>query len=511
VRVAVLVALLGRAAGAEAQSWEVDLDALRGTLPEPATIETLEDVYRVRVTVGSRTVVADTHLFGVPPVVVPYHNSDGMRDADGLVVERGDAAIAELFPPGEIGIALKHHRPTRRTVSLPYRSVFALREDLKLQDTHVLLVVGIERDGRPGAMTLSSPASYESGRFGTANYPMIFFRLRYPDYLDAARVRAFRDNIRTMAVAFTGLARLPCDYSGGDPVAARSAPAVREHAAMMVRAVAGDDEARSFFTRPENLLYCAELTHLATSAGLLAPLNAATFEPLVGEETWKAFRREVQRHRAGEPNAFDIGENPQARFVELTLAPPDLEPVSRYAPLDLRAAEEDRLAFAPMSLVDMIDLFVRTHLPRPDLGNDAPALQVELLRGIGPGLEALLGLDRLPPDDPRVAEAHQLWARILALVGAPTEDDRALRRRLAPLLDEARDLCRRLRPETAALIPPSLFHAVARGLWSDGLLGLEYAGHGVHLSLVRRADGHRRGIGSAAAAASVRGRPTPPL
>lgn len=479
-------ALTGGVVGEEA-AWEVDLDALRATLPEDPSLEELEDAYRVRVHLAGRTIVADTHLFGRSPSVVPYHNGDRVRAADGTLVERGDAAIAELFSPGEIGVAIKHHRPTRRTVSLPYRSVFTLREDLKLQDTHVLMVVGVVRDGRPGAMTLSSPQSYESGRFGTASYPMIFFRLRYPDYLDARQTRAFRDNIRTMMVGFSALARLPCDYSGGDPLAARSVDAVREQAAMMVRAIGGDLAARSFFSRDENLLYCAELAHLATSAGLLLPLNADSFLPLVGEEAWRAFVEEVEEHRRGERSAFaELNENRYVSLVEISLAPPGLLPAAAYAPRDRRATERERLAFAPMSFVDMVDLFVRTHLPRRDLGDDAPALQVELLRGIAPGLATLLGLDRLAPDDPLRTEARELWRRILETIGDDRLTHSELRERLDPLLGDARELCRRLAPETAYLVPPSLFHGVALGLWEGGLLGLEYAGHGVHFSQVRR-------------------------
>jgi hypothetical protein len=354
-------------------------------------------------------------------------------------------------------------------------------------------VVGVVRGGAPGVVTLSSPPGYESGRFGTATYPMVFFRPVYPDYLDAASVAAFRDNIRTMSVGFASVAKLPTDYSGGDVVGAADPAAVLAQAALMVRAIGGDAEARGRFLEPANQLYCAELGVLAASAGLLAPLNAATFVPLVGKDAWHRFERQVAAYGRGEDNGFTVGtDNRPSRLISLTLAPKDLRPAPSYAPADRRASEEQKLALPPMTLIDVIEQFVRLYLPRESLGEErGAALQGELLRAIQPMLLQLLGLERLPADEPRQADRLALddaWERMVAVVGRPHENAGALRRALAPILDELSQLAGRLvAPGTNLSAPPSLYHLVAQGSWDGGLLGLEYVGHGFHTSLVRRA------------------------
>jgi hypothetical protein len=63
-----------------------------------------------------------------------------------------------------------------------------------------------------------------------------------------------------------------------------------------------------------------------------------------------------------------------------------------------------------------------------------------------------------------------------------------MRRELEPTLHELRGLATRLvSPSTNFSAPPSLFHLTALHSWGGGLLELEYVGHGLHYSLVRRA------------------------
>src|SRR5690606_7358115 len=95
--------------------FEVDLDALNDNWPGPR-MESVEDAHRVTVKIGDQTLVADTHLFGDELRVIPYHNDDNIQDVDGNTIARGDAVIAAYFPPGEIGIGIKHHRPSHRVL-----------------------------------------------------------------------------------------------------------------------------------------------------------------------------------------------------------------------------------------------------------------------------------------------------------------------------------------------------------------------------------------------------------
>lgn len=477
--------------------WVADLDAVRAAFTGGPPIETVEDLFRVRLKMAGGEHVAGVHLFGEPVRVLPYHNDDGGRDASGAPVPRGDAALAEWFPPDEIGFAVKHRRIAQRELTLPFRSSLALREEIKLHDSHLQIVVGVQRDGAPGVVTLSSPAGYEGGRFGTATYPMIFLRPRYPDYLDAARVAAFRDNIRTMSVGFASVAKLPTDYSGGDVVGATRPDEVLAQAAAMVRAIGGDAEARSQFLDPANQLYCAELGLLAATAGLLAPLNAESFVPLVGAEAWQRFEEQVRAHGLGEENGFTVGrDNRPSRLIRLTLAPADLRPAPSYAPPDLRAVDEHRLALRPMTLIDMIEQFIRLYLPREELGEErGAALQGEMLRSIQPLLLQLLRIDQIPATDPQASDRAAVdaaWERMVEVVERPHADAEAMRHELAPIVEELRDLSSRLvAPGTNLSVPPSLYHLTARGNWEGGLLGLDYVGHGLHFSLVRRSSNER--------------------
>ncbi|HVS15745.1 MAG TPA: hypothetical protein VMV46_17615 [Thermoanaerobaculia bacterium] len=506
------------AAPARPPAWVADLDALRATFFGGPPIESVEDLFRVRLTLDGRTWTAPTHLFGDGPDgalrLVPYDNGDAATDVTGAPFGRGDRVIAELFPPGEIGFAVKHHRAAQRALDLPYRSTYLLREEIKLQDSHLQLVVGVERDGAPGAITLSAPQTYESGRFGARSYPMLFLRPVWPAWLAPEQVRAFRDNLRTMMVGFSSVSGFPSDYSGGDTMGASTPETVREHVAQMVRAIGGDEEALRWFREPEQRLYCAELGYLATNAGLLAPLNARTLVPMVGQEAWDAFVAQVELHRAGETSRFaSLNDNRYIPLVELTAAPGDLRPAPEYAPRPLAPA--DTLAFPPQTVADLIRVYLRVVLPamseatvavRPPMGSAAASadlepgkpprlptggtelavLRAELVRSLRPGVVQLLALHGRPGDDPGRQPVEAIFERLAEAAGEQGLDDDELLAALEPLLDALGVHVRTLpSPAGALLAPPSLFHAVAQDLWPAGLLDLEPVGHGLHVSLLR--------------------------
>ena len=468
-----------------------DLERVAAQWPGGPPIDRIEDAFRVLVVLGEHRVVADTHLFGSAVRVIPYHNDDGVTDADGAPVERGDAALAEYFEPGDIGIAVKHHRTEHRVLDLGSTDPGDMKEHFKLQDTHIELVVGVERDGAPGVITLNNPQTYEDGRFGSPDYPMVFFRPQYPEYLGADEQHAFQDNVRTMMAGFNAVSHFPGDYNGGDPLAARDTAHVLEHVSMMVRAIAGDAEARAWFEDPENQIYCAELAHVSFSAGLHVPLNAENVVPLVGEDTWAEFERQVAAHNAGEASAFtELNENDLVRYVELTVAPDDLRPVSSYAD-DPERAESDgrRLAFKPMTMADIVEEFMRTHLPRETLGEELAPLQGAVLGHMKPGLLEAMAMDQLPETDPRRQAVEALFAEIVAVVSTPYGSYDEYRATLEPLLAQARAVTGPRDDSGVGLfVPPSLMHAVALGHQPGGLLHLRYVGHGLHWSMVRPAE-----------------------
>jgi len=188
---------------------------------------------------------------------------------------------------------------------------------------------------------------------------MIFVKPIFPSYLTENQKHAFNDNIRTMAMGFDAVLTVPGNYNGGDPLTANSPEKVREHVAMMLRALTGDAEAKAFFQDPAHQIYCAELAFLSTTAGLLMPLNEKNVVPLVGQDVWDKFQAEVTKHNAGEESAFvTMNANKRVAMVEATVAATDLMPAPDYAPEAIRTEERQKLALQPMTMADIVEEFL---------------------------------------------------------------------------------------------------------------------------------------------------------
>lgn len=469
----------------------IDMDKANEIWPSSIPAATAEDLFSVLVILSEEVqLMAPTHLFGVPVNVIPYSNDDNVSDASGKHVPKGDEMIAEYFAPGEIGFAIKHHRPSHRKLEAVGDNPNQMKEHLKLQDTHIGIVVGVYRNGKPGAITINNPQSYDNGYFGSPSYPMIFVRPNYPEYLVQEHKAAFNDNIRTMMLGFNAVSNFPGDYNGGDPLAAHSPEKVREHTAMMIRAITGDQQAIQWFKDPAHMMYCSELATVATSAGLLVPLNEETVVPMVGRDTWDAFVSEIGRHNMGQGSAFtEMNDNPRVQMVEAAVAPDDLQPCPEYAPEHVRDELRRRIAFQPMTMADIVEQFLRTHIPRELVGEQTAPAQGAMLKAMKPGLYEAMAIDQLPNDDPRKMAADGLFDQIVEVVSTPHEDYQAFRSALEPLLEQARQMTGpRDDTGTGLFVPPSLLHVTAQGKMDGGLLGLEYVGHGVHYSAVRLAE-----------------------
>jgi len=463
--------------------YVADVGKMNGIWPGEPAIAKVEDAYTVLVDLGQAKFPAPTHLFGAPVNVIPYSNEDGGKDATGKTVERGDSGVAKAFPRGVVGYAIKHHRPEHRKLS-PQDIAANMKEQVKLQDTHIEIVVGVSRDGQAGAVTLNNPQTYEQGFFGTPQYSMVFVKPDWPSYLDAGKVKAFNDNVRTMIAAFNTVSDFPGDYNGGDPLAAHDVVKLKEHVKQMVLAVGGDAAAQAFFKDKQNLVYCAELAFLGTSAGLHFPLNDATMVPIVGQAAWDAFKAEVDKHNAGQPSAFTaLNKNERVKYVDLSLAPPDLAAMPSYSPS--AAADAQKLAWKPMTMADILQHFLRTHVPREQLGEQLAPVQGQLLEQMKPGVLEAMAMDQLPATDPKRIAVEQLFDALVAVVKKSYGSYAEFQTALEPLMQKARQMTGpRDDTGTGYFVPPSLLHVVAQGKHPGGLIGLKYVGHGIHWSAV---------------------------
>ena len=273
----------------ELSDYEMNFEAANAIWPDAVPIAKPADAYTALVKVGDQTIPAPTHLFGDVINIIPYSDQDGGNDATGAPFAFGDQEVAKVFKPGELGICLKMHRPEKRSIDLNNADPSSMKEDFKLQDTHIEIIVGVEaaEHGHPGAITLNNPQSYENGRFGTPTYSLIFLRPEYPAYA-GARVPDYEANARLALVGFNASTNFPGDYNGGDPLGPRNPDMVRTYVDNMVKAIGGDAAAQDWFAQDVNNIYCAELAFLSLSAGIIQPLNAATMVPRVGQEAWDA-------------------------------------------------------------------------------------------------------------------------------------------------------------------------------------------------------------------------------
>jgi hypothetical protein len=461
----------------------------------PNKLTQIADAFKVYVDLGpAGQFVAPSHLFGKSIIVIPYGDTDGIADASGGL-HRGDEGVARCFPPGDIGFAIKHHRPMRRVVRLGDEGENRdLKENIKLQDTHIAVLVGVRRGRQDGVVMVNSPQNYKKGGFGSdrgvGDYPMIFVRPLLPGYVPAEARKQFLDNIRLIVIGLNAVTVFPDDYNGADPLSARTPQQIRHLVRMMIKANAGDQSSREFFGRPENRLYCAEFAFVATSAGLIVPMNDREVAALgVSDSDWQAFKREItqhNRHDESAPSVFvTLNQNRRVQMVDLptpeSLA--SLKTISAYAG-DMADEESRKLAFKPMTTADIIETFMRVHFPRKDLGERIAPTEAAILQKMKPGLFEMMGI---APDSEAGKAASKVFDEVVTVVGRQYEDYDSFRQQLEPVMDKARRLTGpRGDGGEGLFVPPSLFHVVLSGEYTKGgLIQLQYVGHGLHYSLVR--------------------------
>lgn len=508
--VAVLTLLAGLTQGCKGSAQEnanihytVDMAAANKLWHSAAPAESPADLWTALVTVGETTLTAPTHLFGDVVKIIPYSSADNVTDADGRTFERGDQEVAKVFRPGQLGIALKMHRPQHRVVDLNNAEPSRIKEDFKLQDTHIGVVVGVEKaeHGEAGAIAVNNPQKYEKGRFGDADYSMIFLRPRLPEYVPEPLAAAYGENSLLALLGFNAVSDFPQDYNGGDPLGAKDPERLRHYVDRMAGAIAGDDEAVEWFKRDENLVYCAEIAFLALSAGVITPLTQSYMEPRVGAEVWAAFVDQIEIHNRGVDEFQETGgispantsrflslnKNKRVGMVRLRLPQEDLRPVAELSPNP--EADARKMGFQPMTMSDMVRHFLRTHVPRQRLGEALAPVQGAVLAKMKPGLFESMAMDRMPDDDPRKMAVSALFDEIVEVVSVPYGSYEEFLAAIEPLLRQARQVTGPREGDEIGeglFFPPSGFHMVAQGRQLGGLLGLGYEGHGAHASIVSR-------------------------
>jgi hypothetical protein len=483
--------------------YDVNIEAANGIWSPATPFAEAKDLWTATVLIGDQAIPAPTHLFGDVINVIPYSNEDGGTDATGAAFERGDQEVAKVFQPGQVGIALKMHRPEKQVVDLNDADPSVMKEDFKLQDTHIEVVVGVEKaeHGQAGAITLNNPQGYEEGRFGNKTYSMVFMRPTFPSYVNAEQKAEYEKNIVAAAVMFNAVTDFPGDYNGGDPLAANSVETYKVYTEQAIKAATGDQAAQAWFKDPANQVYCAEFAYLSLSS-VVDPLTASNLVPRIGQELWDAFVAEVDKHNRGVdefqetgnlPSAentssfVELNSNKRAAMIRINLPSDSLQPMGSLSP---NPDDNSKLALKWMTMSDIVRQFMRTHLPREILGEQMAPVQGAVLAKMKPGLLEQMGMDQMPEDDPRRVAVEALFAQIVQVVSTPYENYAAFQAALEPYAAQAAQITGpRDSAGSGAFVPPSLYHVVAQGHHDGGLLGIQYEGHGVHASATQKKQG----------------------
>jgi hypothetical protein len=98
-----------------------------------------------------------------------------------------------------------------------------------------------------------------------------------------------------------------------------------------------------------------------------------------------------------------------------------------------------------------------------------------------------MAMDQVPASDPRRIAVEGLFDELISVVGQPYASYDAFQEALAPVMAAARQMTGPRDTSGAGLfVPPSALHVIAQGKLPGGLVGLEYVGHGVHVSYARK-------------------------
>jgi hypothetical protein len=145
-----------------------------------------------------------------------------------------------------------------------------------------------------------------------------------------------------------------------------------------------------------------------------------------------------------------------------------------------------------MTQADMLDEFMRTHLPRELFGEGLASAQAAVLEAMKPALLEQTRLNELPETDPRRQELDAFFAKLVEAVGQSYGSYAEFRTAVEPYLAQGRAITGPRGDSGEGLfVPPSLFHVAAQGRHA-GLLRFQYEGHGVHASAVKAHAGETR-------------------
>lgn len=416
------------------------------------------ELFQTVTQIADQTIVANTHWIvssanEIKPV--PYNDELGPNQSE----------LKKLFKPGEIGIAIKHHLPNPRE---------AFTEQIKLQCTHIEVVVGVE----DGVITVNNPQDYQNGLFGAPDYPMIFIKPEFPQSINEGKKKEYIQNMRTWLVIANQFTVFPGDYNGSDPLTCTDKSKILKMGNALIGALLNNPEDLEWLNLSEQNAYCAELAFLALNLGLHFPLN----------KKYLGTSYDLIKTALDKKEFLSKNQNPYIAKVDLSMAAEELTPIDTLISLPVNEKFWSGLAITPFSVADMIEQYIQRIIPRSVLGEEKGSkLQSIVFEQIKPNLKNFLKIENTDAES-KFDEAVNQISDIVKTNYGSYHDFRAA---LLPVFKELEDLSLTY---GLTYIPPHSFLTRASDFISKqqlhGVLGWSYVGHGLHSSLLKTGVNH---------------------
>lgn len=448
-------------------NYSINLEQANNLWPHNHT--KLSDLFTSKIILpNGKAISTPTHMIGQVEAdikLIAYNDDNEQFQED----------VARFVKPNEVAIAIKHHSPNPE-----------VKEKMKLQCTHIQIVVGVMSGGKAGVLTVNNPQGYQAGLFGAADYPMIFIKPVFPSVLSNDKIIDYVNNIRTWLVIANTFTHFPSNYDGGDPLATRNVEQVKQLGNKLLSALLGDQEAVDWLESPLNQVYCAELAHVALNLGLHYPLNSHFVE----QEHFELVKQQIIRKDFIKQN-----ENPYIGSVSTCVAPDDLVPIIDVINADSASSSgsfDKNLAIKPLTVANIIEKYIQFSVPRKELGEEISNIQAAMLKECQSAVFTALGVGQLPHDSENRMLVSKLYEEIISCVEKTYENYNQFEEAISPLLDKTKAIVSPRDNGEGAFIPPHCFLIRAtesiKGRTDIGVLKWQYIGHGLHESILKKVN-----------------------
>ena len=316
---------------------------------------------------------------------------------------------------------------------------------------HAGALVPARRPNAAGEMiasfgALNEPDYYHDGMYGKDGFVAVAQRLVFPKFVSSRQARGYTDSIMCWMELLNPFIQFPKNYNGGDPTRVADRATLKELLRNGALAILGDEVAIAFLNAPINKTYCAEFIYVGLNS-VVFPFNLQGLTTVLDGDEAKAQAILAMQVKHNNREANIISEktrNPEFKAFNILMpvVPPDLPPLdtllrqhgqkvdANSLPLpalrisqvirrafhtilpryqDSRRPQRDGILGAISQLWQTIGFWLRMMFPpqQTEMDKKLAAAQISVLNSIEPMLLQQLGLEDMPPDNPKLAAVRQ--------------------------------------------------------------------------------------------------------